>query len=441
MIRKILVALLLLTSVTFLAQRTNSSPYSYFGIGEEFTSTTVEQSSMGGIGVAFSHYKYLNFTNPAAYSDLRYTTYSFGLLNTDLTIKSNTSTQNVNSTSLSYVALAFPIGDKAGFSIGLQPVSSVGYSLSNSLTDAITGKTTEISLLAGSGGVNRVYGSFGIKVYKGLSLGLEADYSFGNIENSIYKQKADVSLGTKYKETLNLEGGSLKLGAQYQKELKNKLTLNAGATVKLGNDLNVTGESLTYSLTLSGSGSEFVRDTLAVLDPLDGEYKKLVSIDGNFKLPIKSTLGVGIGEFDKWYAGLEYENQDAISSTGLLLGVNDAYRYGSSNRYSLGGFYLPKINSISSYWERVTYRAGVRFEKTGLSVKGSGNTTNFTPIDDFGISFGLGLPLKHLSTVNMGFEFGKRGTTANNLIQENYFNFRLSLSLTDTSWFQKRKID
>jgi hypothetical protein len=41
----------------------------------------------------------------------------------------------------------------------------------------------------------------------------------------------------------------------------------------------------------------------------------------------------------------------------------------------------------------------------------------------------------------MGFEFGKRGATTNNLIEENYFNFRLSLSLTDTNWFQKRKID
>ena len=40
----------------------------------------------------------------------------------------------------------------------------------------------------------------------------------------------------------------------------------------------------------------------------------------------------------------------------------------------------------------------------------------------------------------MGFEFGKRGTTDNNLIEENYFNFRLSLSLTDL-WFIKRKID
>ena len=428
MINKILVAFLLLTSVTFLAQRTNSSPYSYFGIGEEFSETTVEQSSMGGIGVAFNHYKYLNFTNPAAYSDLRYTTYSFGILNNDLTVKSGTSTQNVNSTSLSYFALAFPIGNKAGLSIGLQPVSSIGYSLTNSMTDN-NGELSEISSFSGNGGVNRVYSSFGIKVAKGFSLGLEADYNFGNVDNSILNRRSNVSLGTKFDEITVIEGASVKLGVQYQKELKNKLILNAGATFKLGNSLNVTGDDYLYSLTFNGSGSESPRDTVSSN-----------KIDGKFNLPLKSIVGVGIGRSDKWYAGLEYENQEAISTTGLVASTSGAYRYGSSNRISLGGFYLPKVNSISNYWNRVTYRAGARFEKSGLMVDGSGNNTNFTPIDDFGISFGLGLPLQRLSTVNLGFEFGKRGTTNNNLIEENYFNFRLSLSLTD-KWFEKRKID
>jgi len=428
MINKILVAFLLLTSVTFLAQRTNSSPYSYFGIGEEFSETTVEQSSMGGIGVAFNHYKYLNFTNPAAYSDLRYTTYSFGILNNDLTVKSGTSKQNVNSTSLSYFALAFPIGNKAGLSIGLQPVSSIGYSLTNSMTDN-NGELSEISSFSGNGGVNRVYSSFGIKVAKGFSVGIEADYNFGNVDNSILNRRSNVSLGTKFDEITVIEGTSVKLGVQYQKELKNKLILNAGATFKLGNSLNVTGDDYLYSLTFNGSGSESPRDTVSSN-----------KIDGKFNLPLKSIVGVGIGRSDNWYAGLEYENQEAISTTGLVASTSGAYRYGSSNRISLGGFYLPKINSISNYWNRVTYRAGARFEKSGLMVDGSGNNTNFTPIDDFGISFGLGLPLQRLSSVNLGFEFGKRGTTNNNLIEENYFNFRLSLSLTD-KWFEKRKID
>ena len=84
MIRNILLVFILITSSAITAQRTSSSPYSFFGIGDEFNPVTVEQSAMGGIGVAFNHYKYLNFTNPAAYANLRYTTYSFGLLNNKL---------------------------------------------------------------------------------------------------------------------------------------------------------------------------------------------------------------------------------------------------------------------------------------------------------------------------------------------------------------------
>lgn len=428
MIRKVLIAILLIVSVTLSAQKTNSSPYSFFGIGDKFSAKTVEQSSMGGVGVAYSHYKYLNFTNPAAYADLRYTTYTLGLLNNALTIKSNTTKQSSTSTSLSYIALGFPLGKKAGASFGLQPVSSVGYSLSNSGLD-VNGEVSEISIFSGNGGVNRVYGSFGIKVLKNLSLGIEAEYNFGNIDNSVKKQIKDVALATKYQEVSVVKGGAVKFGAQYKKELKNNTLLTLGATFKLGNDLKVKGDDYLYSLSLSSSGTEFPRDTISSSE-----------INGKFEMPMKTILGIGLGKANKWYASLEYENQKAIKTSGFLNNTNSAYNYDNSNRISLGGFYLPKSNSISSYWDRVTYRAGLRFEKTGLSVNGTANNSNFTQINDFGISFGLGLPLKQMSNVNMGFEYGKRGTTGNSLIQENYFNFRLSLSLTDL-WFIKRKID
>ncbi|WP_439127552.1 hypothetical protein [Polaribacter sp.] len=428
MIRKILVTLLLITSTTLLAQRTSSSPYSFFGIGEEFSPRTVEQNSMGGIGVAFNHYKYLNFTNPAANAFLRQTTYSIGVLNNNLTVKTTDTKQTSNGTSLNYIALGFPIGQKAGFSFGLQPISSVGYSLSDNNFEA-NGDLQAITLYDGNGGVNRVYGSFGMMLTKQFALGIEADFSFGNVENSITNQRADVSLATKYKETNTIRGGSVSFGAQYIKPLKNNLHLDAGATLKLGNNLNVEGNDYLYSVSIGASGGESPRDTIATN-----------VISGKYVLPLKSTLGVGIGKYNKWYVGLEYESQDAFETEGTLNITNNAYRYENSNRFSLGGFYLPKINSISSYWDRVTYRAGLRFEKVGLSIDGSGNSTNFTSINDFGMSFGLGLPLKQLSTVNLGLEYGKRGTISNNLIQENYFNFRLSLSLSDT-WFRKRKID
>ncbi|MDF1516850.1 MAG: hypothetical protein P1P79_02790 [Lutibacter sp.] len=114
--------------------------------------------------------------------------------------------------------------------------------------------------------------------------------------------------------------------------------------------------------------------------------------------------------------------------------------YDNYSKIAVGGFYTPKFNSITSYWDRVTYRAGLKFENTGLLVDVSGNGTDFTAIDDFGISFGVGLPMsKQLSNLNIGFEIGKRGQTANGLVQENYVNFRLGLSLND-KWFKKLEI-
>jgi hypothetical protein len=432
MIRKILIVFLLVISNGLLAQRTSSSPYSFFGIGEQYTPRTVENNSMGGIGVAFNHYKYLNFTNPAANAFLRQTTYSLGILNNDLTLKTADSKQSSTSSSLNYIALGFPIGDKAGFSFGLQPLSSVGYSLINNEFDA-NNDLTAITFYSGQGGVSKIYGSFGIKVSKEFSLGIELDYSFGNVENSILNQNAGVSLATKNKEESVITGTSVTFGTQYQKLLKNNLYLNAGATVKLGSDLNTTGNEYLFSLTRNESGTDVPRDTL---------LNRVIL--GKYKLPLKSIVGVGVGKYDKWHVGVEYQIQDALLSEGFTNNTNSSFRYEKSNRLSLGGFYLPKINSISSYWERVTYRAGVRFEKVGLAIDGSGAGTNFTSIDDFGMSFGLGLPLRQLSTVNLGFEYGKRGTTSNNLIEENYFNIRLSLSLTASgtqSWFRKRKID
>ncbi len=429
MIRRIVFIFLFFVSLTAFSQRASSSPYSVFGIGEEFNVKTVEQVSMGGIGVAYSSASYLNFINPAANANLKFSTYSFGMLNNTLTIKDASNKQSSTSTSLSYFAFGAPIGQKAGFSVGMQPISSVGYSLKNQVTDA-NGDVTEISFFSGKGGVNRVYGSFGVLITKGLSFGIEADFAFGKIKNSIINQRKNVSLATKYEESATVRGGSIKIGIQYKKVLKNYLYLDFGTVIKLSNRLKVKGTSKTYTLTFTNSGGELPRD-ISPITPLSG----------NFKLPIQTILGAGIGKANKWYTGFEYEYQNALDVTGYLAVSGVAFRYGKSNRISFGGFYLPKINSISSYFQRISYRAGLRFEKTGLLVNGTSTSGNFTAINDFGISFGLGLPLgNRLSNVNLGFEFGKKGITKNNLIQENYFNFRLSLSLNDI-WFIKRQID
>lgn len=421
MIRKILVGFVLVLSANLLAQRASSSPYSSFGFGESFSSNTIEQSSMGGIGVAYNNYKSLNFTNPAAYAALRFTTYSFSVSSRNSNLKGDNLDLDTNATLFNHVALAFPIGKKAGFSLGLLPLTITGYSFSEANAAEDTGTT----IFEGDGGVNRFYGAFGYQVTKQLSLGAQIESNFGNITKNI-RNVVPEKLSTINAEDLDFKGLAFTLGSQYQRIIKKNLQLNVGAAVKLGYDLKVTGKDSTVTVASDGSSRD-----LALNLPINATYE----------LPIKTTLGVGVGKFEKWYVGAEYEYQDQITEDGFVIPKITTYKFGEVNRFSLGGFITPNIRSISSYWKRVTYRSGIKMEKTGLLIDPSGSETNFTSIDNFGISFGLGLPLKKLSTLNVGVEYGKRGTTTNNLIQENYFNFRLGLSLTDKNWFVKRKID
>lgn len=411
------------------AQRNSSSPYSFFGIGEDVSRATVEQASMGGIGVALRDYNHLNFINPAANADIRVATYAIGGELSLLNVSNATTSETGNTTSLRYIALGFPIGNKAGFSAGLQPVSNVGYSLLTNVTDT-DNNVLEVSRFTGNGGTTRLFGGFGINVIEGLALGIEGAFVFGSIDNNTTNQRANVSLATKYEKNTIVRGSQFKIGAQYKRKLKNDLLLNVGASLQLENELSVSGDERLFSFTFDNNGGEIPRVTL---------YDR--NVRGTLTNPLKSIIGFGIGKENKWYVGVDSEFQNAFGNEGNI--INGAtYKFESSRRTSLGGYYIPKINSISSYWDRVTYRGGLRFEKVGLLVDGTNSGNNYESINDFGINIGFGLPLpRQLSNINLGFEYGQKGTTNNNLIKESYFNVRLSLSLNSVDWFKKRGID
>ena len=66
---------------------------------------------------------------------------------------------------------------------------------------------------------------------------------------------------------------------------------------------------------------------------------------------------------------------------------------------------------------------------------------NDEPINEFGMSFGLGIPIgTFFSNANLGIELGQRGTKDSGLIQENFLRLSVGLSLND-KWFTKRKFN
>lgn len=424
MIRKIIVILTLFISVISFAQKNNASAYSFFGIGDKNSANTVEQLSMGGVGVSLGESFRLNFSNPASLSALKFTTYTLAIENVNISSKDGVNTEDGAATYLSYLAMGVPLGKNAGLSFGLLPNTSVGYSLTSNVYDS-SNEISEATLYEGEGGTNKVFLGVGFKVFEGFSIGLQGNYIFGDVQNSILNQHRDVALGTKYETRSKIKGFALNGGFQYKRKLTDKLDLYLGASIDLESDTDTEDEEYIYSV----SYVSVPKDTL-----MSSKSKGLI------KSPLKTSLGIGIGKENKWFAGVDYSFQDAIELQGNINNNYSRIAYDKYSKISIGGFYTPKFTSITSYWERVTYRAGLKFEKTGLMVNGTGAVNDFTAIDDFGISFGIGLPVSNqLSNMNVSFEFGKRGEITNGLIQERYLNFRLSFSLND-KWFKKREI-
>ena len=110
----------------------------------------------------------------------------------------------------------------------------------------------------------------------------------------------------------------------------------------------------------------------------------------------------------------------------------------NSTLMSLGFEYLPggSRGSVFKYWDGVAFRGGLHYNQNYFKL-----STGETPINDFGISFGLGLPMKRSKTsFNVSLQVGQRGTLENSLIKENYAIVGISFNLSEM-WFVKSKFD
>jgi len=425
MIKKIIVLATLLVTISSFSQKNNISPYSFFGIGQINETKTVTEKSMG-IGTAISSSYKLNFSNPASLSELKFTTYTLGGENIYTKIDDGINKQSSSAFNISYLALGFPVGKKSGVMIGLQPFSQVGYSIKQSYKNE--DDETESNLYQGNGKTNRVFLGYGQKLPYNTSIGVEASYTFGTLERNILWRNEDRidQLASYYLTDTKIGGYAFKFGLQNNFKVSKNLDVKSGITVLLENKLNYEGNENLKSI-YNSPNVDIIRPTG------DETYNR--DFTGDITMPLKTSLSIGVGKGNEWFAGLEYDFQNATSFSTNFTQNNNDVKYINATNLAFGGFYTPKAESITKYWERITYSAGVHTKQTGLEI-------NNTSINDFGMSFGVSLPSKRqLSNINLGFDIGKRGEINNNgLVKENYYNFRLSLSLND-KWFRKRKLD
>ncbi|MDG1385803.1 MAG: hypothetical protein P8P33_02120 [Flavobacteriaceae bacterium] len=401
------------------AQSNTSSPYSIGGLGEIAFKGNAINRLMGELDIV-SDSLHANLNNPASLGDLKLVTYSLGLNYKSTKLSSSASNETVTSASIDYLVVAIPT-KKFTFGFGILPATSVGYRLQSVIEgDDIN---NVVNRNEGFGGLNQTFLSIGFKVFEFLNFGVSANYNFGKITNESSRQEQNIDFGTFFTKTSSLAGFNYRFATQLKIPLTSKARLDAMAYYVPNNSLTATNESVyfTRSVTTQDLG-DFENVDLAAIN-LD---ETTISLGNQY------SFGLGITKDKKWFVGGQYSRRNSADYVNNFISL-DNITYANGSRLSFGGFYLPDYSSITSYWKRIVYRAGVRFEDTGVLF-------NNQPLKETGISFGVSLPMAGFSNANIGFEFGKRGSQDNGLIQESYWNLIVGLSLNDI-WFIKRKFN
>lgn len=415
MIKKIIVSICVLLSISTFAQRGTSSAYSFYGIGDKKFEGTSENRSMGGLSI-FPDSIHMNLQNPAGFGGLKLTTFSVsGSYNSTKAVSNFDEGKSQNS-SVDYIGIGIPLTEKWGAGLGLLAYSTVGYRI---LSETY-GTIAVSDQFKGTGGVNRVYFSTGYKINSNLSIGANIDYNFGEIETSALQFLEPVQYGTQELNISKVSGFSYNAGAMWNKKIN--------AKQKIFLSMVYTPES---TLTLTNNRTVSTVQYSSTTDPYIIDEQEIVVADTKVKLPSKVSFGAGFGEERKWLVGAEFTLSQSNSLQNRFEDITSA-SFENATKFSIGGYFIPEFNSFSSYMKRVTYRAGLRHENTGLVI-------NNKSIEDTAATIGFGFPISgSFSNINVGMEYGRKGTKYADLVRENYVNFTLTLSLND-KWFVKRK--
>jgi hypothetical protein len=413
MIKKIVLFITILLANFGFTQENTASPYSFYGLGSTRFKGTNDIVNMGGISV-YSDSTHINVLNPASYSNQLITTFQVGMTSSFYNLKTASGTEKAKKTTFDYMIMGFPISKKVGVSLGILPQSAIGYRL-NSDTRSVNGLFKQYK---GKGGVNKVFFGAGYKINSKFSIGMDFQYLFGilNTQSDVLNQ--NLIYGSREVNESTVSGLAINTGLNFKTKFNSKLNLFSSITyspeAKL-NSVNTRNVSLVSALS-NGTIVPASADT------------EVNVVDSKLIVPSKLALGAGLGN-RQWFLGGDI----AFSGTGNQVNRFENYSnvsYENGVKVAIGGFFIPKFDSYNSYFQRVTYRGGFKFENTGLVI-------NNTAIKDKSVTLGFGLPISGtFSSMNLGIEYGSRGTTSNGLIKENYFSINIGLLFND-KWFRK----
>lgn len=421
------------------------SPYSMYGIGELQTPGVTAQRSMGGVGLGMRSTMMVNPLNPAAYSmtPRQGFLFDFGVEGVNFYNRQqkyadggqSVSRTSYNTFNFHDIAFQLPLAKRLGLGFSLTPYSSVGYRVSaDDQSDEVWGNIGRVQYLyAGEGDLTEVKLGIGWEVAKRFSVGIAAQYYWGDIErtyqtvvtnNIVAGGSVNTVTGT---DSYTVSRIKMQLGVQADLIRTERQLLTLGATYDVGGNLR---PSANRSVTAGDIYGTAVR----------GDTTRMA-----LKLPVQ----VGVGLFyqnAKIAAGVDYvyQNWERNESPRSIPGAVDV-AYKNTSTVKAGFEYTPNRMDIRNYLKRWSYRVGFRY---GTYYQTFGGET----LSQYAVTAGFGIPVRFLgrSSIDFGVEFGQRGNDSPlridnrqiGLVRQRYVKFSLGLTLFgEDSWFVRYKYD
>ena len=436
-------AALLSLALSLHAQGSGASPYSSYGFGDLLSTGQVSQAVMGGTGVAFVEPYSVILGNPASYVGLARPVFEVGTSFRSSTLKDADGTAKSGSANFDGFTFGVPFGEgKWGMAMGITPFSNVNYSAQ---TSSNFDEGTVQNQYLGSGGLNKVFLGVGHTLWEHrpdtlgntgsrLMLGVDGNYFFGSLDetrNAIYPPDGSFS-NIRAFSSLMLRGVSATGSMIWQGDLTRKHVkdqdnwrYNIGVTAQLPVNFNATYSEL-VSTYVTNADVETIRDTV----------ENNNGVHGKVDLPIGLGFGASI-QNARWLFTAEVRTRDWSATT---VDVGD-YTFGTALRqsmtYAAGARYKP--SSDGTLLQRMVYRAGVRHVDAPAELEGQVVSAN-------ALTFGVSIPLNQVQTnsyVNIGGEYGRRGTGSNDLLREHYSTLWIGITFTPWKgerWFTAPKI-
>lgn len=404
---KIFILLIFVTVPVFAG---GGSLYTRYGLGDLNSPFSARRFAMGELGIALSDKDYLSFINPASLNELRLTRFEGGLLYSGNNAQNSLSSVFHTSINITGLKAGFPIDKSNGisFAVGLVPFSDVGYDVLETQSDPLVGDhTLEYS---GEGGISKFVMGGSYRLPFNFSLGVTYDYYFGRIENnSSAAFSSDSTFGDAsfIKET-NYHGIGMTAGL-ISSDLSKIFGTGVFKDFRIG---------LVYSpaVTLSKDSVDISSTAIGTITTSTGSIKS--------KLPYRLGVGASFNLLSKYTFTLDYLYQPFSQFTNNNIKSSNLQDY---YKMSLGFEFRDSENLSDNFWDHIMLRAGISLEQSQYLIDGYG-------IKQFSLYGGIALPISFDNTIDLGFQYGRRGTKDNNLLQEDIYKFNITLSLGEL-WF------